>query len=123
MHINKRANAFYEDAVLVEIISGVPQPEDSIGNRIKKKNGGLWVGGRVLVTHDGLEFKSNNINNMLHEKLRTIVIPMQEIISADYQFGWVTGIIVLTHINGGFRFRCYGARKVVNEINSYIEKL
>jgi hypothetical protein len=29
-----------------------------------------------------------------------------------HEFGWVTGIVVVDHMHGEFRFRCYGAKQL-----------
>lgn len=120
MNINKVANAFYEDAVPIDEIS---KHAKRAANRYIKKHGGLWVGGKISISNSYLVFSANKLNYFFHKELREINLPIKDISSVTYQFGWFTGIVVVKHKKGEFRFRCYGAKKIANEFNSYINKL
>jgi len=43
-------------------------------------------------------------------------IPFAQIRSVTREFGWVTGIVVIRHGHGEFRFRCFGAKGVAQQI-------
>ena len=118
MGINKVANAFYENA---EPIEQLPKHAKRATYRYKKKHCGLWVGGKITISDNDIIFKANLLNKELHRELQTIIVPAHEIKSVTYKFGWVTGIVIVKHSKGELRFRCYGAKKVVNELNSYIK--
>ena len=120
MHIRKLANAFYEDARPAEALSKVTPPAVK---RYKTRHGGLWVGGNVEISDDRLVFRPNSINRTMHEALQDIIIDTRKITAVNHQFGWITGIVAVTHDRGELRFRCFGAKAVVNELSAYIEKL
>jgi len=108
LNIRKLANAFMRtatpsDALLSEALAAA--------QRFKRKHGGLWVGGTVVVTRDGVSFEPNRLNRVFHEDLEAINVPARDIRGVRHEFGWFTGIVVVTHVGGEFRFRCYGARK------------
>jgi hypothetical protein len=113
LNIRKLANAFMRgatpsDALLSEALAAV--------QRFKRKHGGLWVGGTVVVTRDGVSFAPNRLNRVFHEDLEAINVTARDIRSVRHEFGWFTGIVVVTHVGGEFRFRCYGAKKLAATI-------
>ena len=42
-----------------------------------------------------------------------------DIRAVRHEFGWVTGIVVVEHIRGEFRFRCYGAKQLAATMNAW----
>lgn len=114
-HFEKLANAFIPGAapsgnVVGEALRAV--------SRVASREGGLWVGGKVVVTPEALSFVPNGINLALHEGLEAIRIPFSNISSVRREFGWVTGIVVVSHAGGELRFRCFGAKGVAAELAS-----
>ena len=107
--IRKLANAFIPGAVPSDLV-----PADALSaiNRFNRKWGGLWVGGTVSIAPQGVSFTPNRINRAVHEGLEPIDVPAADIRAVRHEFGWVTGIIVVTHARGEFRFRCYGAKRL-----------
>jgi hypothetical protein len=77
----------------------------------------------VSISPDTLIFSGNALNRALHNELPEINIPIREIQSVSYEFGWFTEIVIVAYNRGEFRFRCYGAKSLVNEFNSYIRGL
>jgi hypothetical protein len=116
-HLNKFSNAFIPNAVPSEVVGGAALKEL---NRRLKKTGGLWVGGKIIASADGIRFEPNGMNIALHEGLKSVHIPFSEIISVRRKFGWVTGIVVVQHQHGEFRFRCFGAKKVATTLASRV---
>jgi hypothetical protein len=39
-------------------------------------------------------------------------VPAGDIRAVRHEFGWVTGIVVVEHARGEFRFRCFGAKRL-----------
>jgi len=115
LRIEKFANAFVPNAVPSELVIG--EALNAV-ERFGKKHGGLWVGGKVTVTPDGLSFVPNSLNVAFHVGLEEIRIPLLSIRSVRREFGWVTGIVVVEHSSGEFRFRCFGAKQVAAEMSS-----
>jgi hypothetical protein len=109
LNIRKLANAFIPYATPSDAL---PSAALSAAQRFKRKHGGLWVGGTVLATSGGVSFAPNGLNRALHEDLEAIDVPAGDIKTVRHEFGWFTGIVVVTHASGEFRFRCYGAKKL-----------
>jgi hypothetical protein len=117
LHIEKFANAFVPNAVPSELIGGAAL---KAVDRFGKKHGGLWVGGKVVVTPEQLLFAPNGMNVALHEGLKAVRIPLVSIRSVKREFGWVTGIVVVEHAHGSFRFRCFGAKQLAAQMASHV---
>jgi hypothetical protein len=117
--IDKLSNAFIPNATPAGFIGGAAEKELQC---LLKKNGGLWVGGKIVINATGLTFTPNGLNSALHEGLEFIYIPLADIRNARREFGWVTGIVVIEHDKGTFRFRCFGAKRVAESLASYVAK-
>jgi hypothetical protein len=70
------------------------------------------VGGAILISPDGVSFSPNGINQAAHKGLQPISVPARDIRTVRHEFGWITGIVVVEHSHGEFRFRCYGAKRL-----------
>jgi len=119
LHIEKFANAFIPLAVPSAHVAGAAR---GAVNRYGEKHGGLWVGGKVVVTSEALDFVPNRMNVALHQGLEPISIPFSSIRSARREFGWVTGIVAVEHSHGAFRFRCFGAKRVAEEMAAHLHR-
>ena len=104
----KLANAFIPDATPSDVL-----PIAALGaiQRFRQKHRGLWVGGTVSVSQNGIAFVPNGLNRAVHVGLEPIRVPAQDIRAVRHEFGWFTGIVVVEHTRGEFRFRCYGAKQ------------
>jgi hypothetical protein len=107
--IRKLANAFIHEATPVRV---VPVAGLSAIYRFKRTHGGLWVGGTVFVSSSGVSFVPNRLNRLVHNDAEPVNIRVEDIRDVRREFGWVTGIVVVRHVRGEFRFRCYGARQL-----------
>ena len=107
MEIRKLANAFVPTATPWAYIPSTPLRAI---HRFKAKHGGLWVGGTITVSQIGVTFEPNTLNDKVHEELEAVFVAAQDIRGVRHEFGWFTGIIVVDHSGGEFRFRCYGAK-------------
>jgi hypothetical protein len=109
LDIRKLANAFIPDATPAGV---VPVTALSVIYRFRRTQGGLWVGGTVVVSSSGVSFVPNRLNRLFHDALEPVNIRAEDITGVRREFGWVTGIVVVRHARGEFRFRCYGATKL-----------
>lgn len=117
LHIEKLSNAFIPNAAPSELVQGQAL---KTANRFSKKHGGLWVGGRITADNQRLSFVPNGMNTAFHTGLQEVHIPMVSIRSVKRVFGWVTGIVVVTHASGEFRFRCFGAKTVASTLAFHV---
>jgi hypothetical protein len=109
LNVRKVANAFIPNATPSDVVPFAALPTI---RRFKRKHGGLWVGGTVTVSEAGVFFSPNRLNRIFHDELQTIDVPAKDIRAVRYEFGWFTGIVVVDHLGGEFRFRCYGAKRL-----------
>jgi hypothetical protein len=119
LSIEKFCNAFIPNAIPSRHIGGAAERELQ---RLLKKHGGLWVGGKVTIDPGGLTFTPNGMNAALHEELETVHISLTDIRSARRRFGWLTGIVEVEHNEGLFKFRCFGAKQVAETLFAYVTK-
>ncbi|WP_448954529.1 hypothetical protein [Labrys neptuniae] len=117
LHIRKLCNALIPDATTSEL---VPSVASGAAERLGRKMGGLWVGGRVEITEEGLTFAANGLNRAFHANLSPVHIPMSVMHKARPEFGWFTGIVAVEHDGGTFRFRCYGSKKVAAVLAAHL---
>ena len=85
-------------------------------------HGGLWVPGQLTVTAQELSFAPGEMSAALHAGLERVRIPMSDIRAVRREFGWLTGIVVVSHTKGEFRCRCFGARSVARAIASFASR-
>lgn len=109
MNLEKFANAFVPGAAPSGLVGGAAR--GAVDN-FREKHGGLWVGGKVSVNLRGVTFVPNAMNRALNKNLEDTFIPLEAIRSVRREFGVLTGIVVVEHAQGTFRFRCFGARQV-----------
>ncbi|QEN89045.1 hypothetical protein FZC33_23285 [Labrys sp. KNU-23] len=117
LHIRKLCNALIPNAMPSGLVPGVVV---NTVDRMSRKAGGLWVGGHVEITPEGLSFAANGLNKAFHAGLQPVHIPMASIRKTWREFGWVTGIVAVGHDEGTFRFRCFGAGKVAAALEKHI---
>ena len=109
LNIRKLANAFIPNATPSDLVPAVAL---SAIARFWRKHGGLWVGGTISVSQRGVSFSPNGLNRVFHDGLEPINVLANDILTVRYEFGWFTGIVVVEHVHGEFRFRCYGAKQL-----------
>jgi len=116
--IDKLCNAFLPDAAP----SGhLPEAVPGAVRQAHKRTRGLWVGGRVNAFPDALTFTPNGMNVARHAGLEGVRIPLATIRAVRREFAWLTGIVVVEHARGEFRFRCFGATRVAQVLSSRVK--
>lgn len=118
--INRVANALIPNARPASTIGGTTLWSIKL---VEQFVGGLWVGGEVTLSNEGVNFQANKLNESFHIGLAPIHIPLEDIVSVKKISGWVTDIVSVKHSGGEFRFRCYGATELVNEFNANVSSL
>jgi len=118
LNLQKFANAFVPFAAPSALVGGAAK---GAVEHYGRKHGGLWVGGKVTATSEGLLFEPNKMNVALHRGLQSTHIPLASIRSVVREFGWLTGIVVVHHEHGEFRFRCFGAKQVAATLDAYVK--
>jgi len=116
LQIAKNANAFYPTATASELTLSVP----GAAAALSKAKDGLWVGGQIEITDDGIRFAPNKLNQALNDNAEPVFIPLASIRSASLGSGLITKVITVDHEGGEFHFRCFGAKGVVGELQRYL---
>ncbi|WP_459855463.1 hypothetical protein [Dongia sp. agr-C8] len=89
---------------------------------VRKFYGGLWVGGRLSLFPDRLEFSANDLNRRMTEGVLDLTIPLDSIRAVQRRFGIVTGIIDVITDTGPNSFRCYGAARFTEMLRSCLKE-
>ncbi|WP_299975679.1 hypothetical protein [uncultured Pseudoteredinibacter sp.] len=100
-------------------IAGVDFDEkivEAVLAKYKNKYGGLWVGGTVYLTEEGLRFSPNGLNELFHKGDNSLSILFTHMNSIELENGFFTKIIRISTAFGVFKFRCYGAKKFIEII-------
>ena len=80
--------------------------------------GGLWVGGRAILTEESFTFEPNALNRAIHENGESLRLdlPLGAIDAVTTRFGWFTGIIDIDSRGSVFSLRCYGSKRFAANI-------
>jgi hypothetical protein len=62
---------------------------------IKKMTGGMWVGGRLVLTNKRVQFTPNALNRALHRTLPRIALSLADLGPVTTRFGMITKIVDL----------------------------
>lgn len=84
--------------------------------RRKAKEGGLWVGGRLVLTDTRLTFTPNAVNRAVHQQLSEVSVELNTIRSVTVLPALITKIIRVEADDRSVRFRCFGADAVAQQI-------
>jgi hypothetical protein len=72
---------------------------------IRKMTGGLWVGGRVILTSHRVIFAPNAMNRAVHESLSMIAIRLRDVTEVKDRFGVGSRIIDIATPEGSLAVR------------------
>ncbi|MBD9591004.1 hypothetical protein IB254_28360 [Pseudomonas sp. PDM03] len=78
--------------------------------------GGLWVGGKVEVTHSVVRLSANALNRAIQDGTMDIELPLALVRKVSVEGGFVTKIVRLDTDVGSVKFRCFGAKDVASLI-------
>lgn len=113
----KVANALVEDAVLAVDGGGpINRGIERGAGRVRSKDGGLWVGGRVTLTGEHLAFQPNGMNRAIQMGTLDVTIPLNEVRSVELSPGVLTKIVVVATAETILKVRCFGAAKLADAI-------
>ncbi len=87
-------------------------------NELKQAYGGLWVGGKAVLTQSTLEFSPNAVNRSLQKGELDIRIPLTEITAVRTESAAITNIIVIEGPVLTFKVRCFRAEKFAEQIRT-----
>jgi len=81
---------------------------------IRQMTGGIWVGGRVILTTHRVVFSPNGLNRMLQDNPPTIALALADLSEAKQRFGLATAIVdirspAFTLTVRGYRMRSFVA--------------
>lgn len=117
-NFSKLGYAFIPHAMPSALMSGAALAR---ANRMAKRHGGLLVGGSIELSPAGVSFKPHAREEPMQVGLRPINIRAANIRSVRREFSWLTGTVVICHLGGEFRFRCFGARSVARLFANHLQ--
>ncbi|EJM63960.1 hypothetical protein PMI30_03985 [Pseudomonas sp. GM50] len=86
----------------------------------KEAYGGLWVGGKMVLTQTTVRLSANAMNRLVQDGTLDIELPLALIRKVTIEGGFMTKIIRLDTDAGSVKFRCYGAKDVATLIEKTI---
>ena len=109
--------AFVPNAMPSALMSGAAFARAS---RMAKRHGGLLVGSSIELSLAGFLFKPHAREERQHVGLWPVNILVANIGSVRRKFSWLTGTVVICHLGGEFRFRCFAARSVARQFATHL---
>ena len=116
---SRLANAFFDNA---NVSGDMPLPK-TISRQIsasRRKQGGLWVGGKSVLTTSTLSFSPNDMNRAMHadpEEME-INISLSSIEEVSVQRGLITDVIDIRSAAGNLKIRCFRAKSFAAAIEA-----
>ena len=96
---------------------------DALGDVLeafKEAYGGLWVGGKMVLTHTMVYLSANAMNRVVQDGTLDIELPLALIQKVTIEGGFMTKVIRLDTGGGSVKFRCFGAKDVAAMIENAI---
>jgi len=96
---------------------------DALGDVLeafKEVYGGLWVGGKMVLTQTMVRLSANAMNRLVQDGTLDIELPLALIRKVTIEGGFMTKIIRLDTGAGSVKFRCFGAKDVAAMIEKAI---
>jgi len=126
---SRLANAFFANARVSVDLAGSDQRGDcsplpkAISRQIdvrRRKQGGLWVGGKAVLTTATLSFAPNSMNQALHaapEDLE-VTISLANIDNIVVHRGLITAVIEIRTGTGILKIKCFKAKAFATAIEA-----
>lgn len=106
--ITKLANVLVEDASSpLEAVPGFKREMD----RWRRRDGGLWVGGRVTLSDTELVFTANAANRAVQNGTMDVTVDLRQIQDVRFTKALGMNIVDVGWPSGRLRIRCYGAKR------------
>jgi hypothetical protein len=114
--IDKLCNAFYANISVLSdsAITG------AAARLIKPKQSGAWIGGRLVVTDQRLSFAPNRMKGEAALRIEALDLPLAAVTAVKKEFSLMTGIVVVEHEGGVLKFRCFGAKKIAQQLQNLL---
>ena len=130
---SRHANAFFKNANVSEEMTGLLSDKNGragfrlfpkiISRQIdigRGKQGGLWVGGKSVLTTSTLGFNPNTVNQAMHADPEDmeINILLSSISAISVHRGYITDVIDVRHAAGVLKIRCFKAKSFAASIET-----
>lgn len=108
-----------DTAIILADLAGAKLSHATLVNALdsaKRKHGGTWVGGSVVVTDKTLSLSANALNRSLQEGNLDLNVPLSSIESITVT-GWFLGkTATVVATAGTIKFRCFGIDDVAEKV-------
>lgn len=96
-------------------------PTRLVTSLFKAASGGVWVGGKVVLSDIELSFSANKMNRLAQTGTLDVSIPVESITGAKITGGVATKIIEVDHgETTPFVFRCTGAKQILEQLHDTV---
>lgn len=115
--VEKTANFLVADAEPRAGVAGAAV--EQVLAAYKRLYGGLWVGGRAVLTDRAVTVSANALNRSAHEDgLEPLAVPLSELRSVRVLPAFLTKIVALETDEHTVKLRCWGARSFADKIRA-----
>jgi hypothetical protein len=113
--VTKAVNALIGDAH-----SRIGGPVEQAVERVRRREGGLWVGGHATLTDCELQFAANGLNRAAQDGTLDICVDLGQIQQVEVRPGLITNIVEVRSPKGLLKLRCFGAARFAQSIRDAI---
>ncbi|KAB2764306.1 MULTISPECIES: hypothetical protein [Brucella/Ochrobactrum group] len=116
---SRLVNVFFDKATLSEANS-LPDTTSRLIDGRRRKQGGLWVGGKCQLTATALSFRPNDMNRALHARPDelNVEVPLEDIIGISVERRLITDTITVRLSTGVLKIRCFKAKSFAASIEA-----
>lgn len=115
----KAANALFQEVGLTPRASARLQSSaPGVLGWLRKRQGGLWVGGTLSLFDDSVRFSPNDLNKLIQTGDLSFILPWSAISAVVWRPGILTGIVELTHGERVEAVRCFGSRSLAGRMET-----
>jgi hypothetical protein len=114
----KRVNALIEDAQVSKPFAELALGASQVFEAIRRRDGGLWVGGTLTLTKQGVAFAPNAMNRLAHVGDTSFSIQWADISSMELRKGFITNIIAIKTDRRRYQVRCFCAARFLERLQT-----
>jgi hypothetical protein len=117
---SKMANALFAEAQ-----SAISDTYGAIRGATEQQraiHGGLWVGGKAVLTTAALRFAPNGLNKAVHVGGDALVfdVPLSRVTAVRMRKAFVTNIVDIDTPEGTYSLRCWGAQAFAEALDAAV---
>lgn len=111
-----RFNDVQMSALTQTLIAAAGTDPDPALDFVRETTGGIWVGGRIVLTSHRIVFLPNGLNRVLQDNLSTIALALPDVSEVRQRFGLATALVDISSSSLFLTLRGYRMRSFVKAV-------